>query len=171
MKKQAVSLWSVLFLLCSVLSGCGANKKTGEVRNVYLAGPFFNDTEIANIEYAERILTEKGLSFFSPMRHSVDAEAGTAEWSRQIFDMDVEELEKTDAVLLMYYGNYSDSGTAWECGYAYAVGKPIVVVHADREADSNLMVHQGCTTNIYLDELADFDFDEMPVYVYEGEML
>ncbi len=105
------------------------------------------------------------------MRHSVDAEAGTAEWSQQIFDIDVEEIKKADAVLLMYYGRYSDSGTAWECGCAYAIGKPIVVVHADREADSNLMVHQGCTANICLDDLADFDFDEMPVCAYEGKML
>ena len=30
---------------------------------IYLAGPFFNETEVRNIEYAEQVLKEKGLVF------------------------------------------------------------------------------------------------------------
>ena len=137
---------------------------------IYIAGPFFNKTEIKNIEYAERILREKGLSFFSPMRHEErDETPGTPAWARKLFEMDREAIEDCDAVLVLYYGNYSDTGTAWECGYAYAKGKPVILVHAGGD-DSNLMMHCGCRTNITLQELADFDFGSMPVHEYTGKM-
>jgi nucleoside 2-deoxyribosyltransferase len=104
------------------------------------------------------------------MRHGSDAEPGSAGWAGQLFEMDTAEIKKADLVAALYYGSNSDSGTAWECGYAYSIGKPVVVVHVDRNADSNIMVHCGCTTNIYLEDLADYDFDEMPVYKFEGKM-
>lgn len=136
---------------------------------IYLAGPFFNETEIRNIEYAEQILSEKGIAFFSPMRHEEREETpGTTSWAKKIFEMDRAAIEGCDAVLALYYGNNSDSGTAWECGYAYAKGKPIVLVHAGE--DSNLMMHCGCRTNIALEELEQFDFEEMPVHEYKGKM-
>lgn len=140
------------------------------INNIYLASPFFNDTEVKNIEYVESVLEDKGLAYFSPMRHSVDGKPGTPEWAHKVFNVDKGEIEKADAVVALYYGNTSDSGTAWECGYAYSIGKPVVLVHIDRDGDSNLMMHCGCWTNIYLDELKDYNFETMPVYEYEGKM-
>ena len=140
------------------------------MKRLYLAGPFFTETEIKNIEYAEKILEERGFSVFSPMRHDVDAERGTTEWARKIFELDRSELEKADLVVALYYGNISDSGTAWECGCAFAGGIPVVLVHVDENASSNLMMHCGCATNIFLGDLKDYDFDTMPVYEFYGEM-
>ncbi len=139
-------------------------------KHIYLAGPFFNDTEIANIRYAESVLTQKGLRFFSPMRHTVDAEPQTTKWARKLFEMDKAEIGKADLVVALYYGSNGDTGTAWECGYAAAIGKPVVLVHINRDHDSNLMMHCGCTTNIYLDELAAYDFETLPVFPYTGKM-
>ena len=106
---------------------------------IYLAGPFFNETEVRNIEYAEQILKEKGLEYFSPMRHE----------------------ERTE-----------EPGTsAWKCGYAFAKGKPVILVHVNADADSNLMMHCGCRANISLQNLKDYDFDTMPGSEYAGAML
>ena len=138
--------------------------------NVYIAGPFFNENEIRHIQYTEELLTGKGISFFSPMRHEERTEEpGTPAWARKLFEMDRAAIDDCDAVLVLYYGNYSDTGTAWECGYAYAKGKPVILVHAGGE-DSNLMMHCGCRTNITLEDLPAFDFDFMPVYEYSGKM-
>ena len=137
---------------------------------LYLAGPFFNEEEIRNVEYAESVLSRRGISFFSPMRHDAEAEHGTAEWARQLFEMDVNELRKADAVAALYYGNYGDTGTAWECGYAAAIGKPVVLVHVREGGDSNLMMHCGCTSNIRLADLETYEFRAMPVYAFEGKM-
>ncbi len=137
---------------------------------IYLAGPFFNEEEIRNVEYAEAVLAKRGFSFFSPMRHDADAEKGTTEWARQLFEMDVEEIRKADAVVALYYGASGDTGTAWECGYAAALGKPVVLVHVKEDGDSNLMMHCGCRTNIRLKDLADYDLRSMPVYEFRGKM-
>lgn len=141
------------------------------MKHVYIAGPFFNETELKNVEYVESVLTERGFSYFSPVRHEVRTEPGTVEWAHDIFKLDVENLDKADVVVLLYYGVYSDTGTAWECGYAYAKGIPVVVVHVDENADSNLMMHIGCASNIRLFDLPTFDFDALPRHEYEGDML
>lgn len=137
---------------------------------IYIAGPFFNEMEINNVKYVEELLSDKGISYFSPMRHSVeDEEPGTSAWARKVFETDRTAIQDCDAVVMLYYGNYSDSGTAWECGYAYAEGKPVILVHIHGN-DSNLMMHCGCHSNIGLSELAGYDFESMPVYDYAGKM-
>ncbi len=136
---------------------------------IYLASPFFNETELKNIEKAEKILAERGFELFSPRLEEIRADINDkAAWSKETFEMDREGIDASDAVVMMYYGAYSDSGTAWECGYAFATGKPVVVIQLGK--DSNLMVHEGCRTNISLDELRDYDFENMPRKPYEGKM-
>ena len=139
------------------------------MKRIYIAGPFFNETEISNIETAEAVLARRGYEYFSPMRHTVDEEPGSVAWARGIFEMDRENLDASDVIVMLYYGNYSDSGTAWECGYAYAKGIPVVLVHVD-DADSNLMLHIGSTTNVRMEDLETYDFDALPRYEYEGKM-
>ena len=139
---------------------------------IYLAGPFFNETEVRNIEYTEQVLKEKGLEYFSPMRHEERTEEpGTSAWAHKLFEMDRVAIEDADALVVLYYGNYSDTGTAWECGYAFAKGKPVILLHVDADADSNLMMHCGCRANISLQDLKDYDFGTMPESEYAGKML
>ena len=155
------------------LIGCKEDNSVaseGSTKKVYLAAPFFNDTELKNVEYAEKVLAEKGLSYYSPMRRPGKGEVGTLEWAYDIYEADRSEIENADVVVALCYGNYGDSGTSWECGYAVGIGKPVILVHTDRDGDSNIMLHCGSKTNIYLDELADYDFDTMPVYEYNGKM-
>lgn len=106
---------------------------------IYLASPFFNDEELEYVCEAEQVLANKGLDVYSPMRHEDRDEKRTAAWSVKTFMKDVEAINKADAVVMLYHGNYSDSGTAWECGFAYALNKPVIVVHLG--GPSNLMVH------------------------------
>ena len=89
---------------------------------IYLASPFFNDNEIANIHRAVEILKAKGHEVFVPMEHDVENRESltNAEWAEEIFKIDKGGIDDCDAVVLLYGGMYSDSGTAWECGYAYA---------------------------------------------------
>ena len=106
---------------------------------IYLASPFFNEKEIKKLSAAEEILHSKGLD------------------------------DNADMVVMLYHGNYSDSGTAWECGYAFAKGKPCVVVHFGEP--SNLMVHEGSHTNLMgLEELRTYDFSTAQKYKFEGKM-
>ena len=83
---------------------------TNGKKYIYLAGPFFNDEELKNVELAESILEKKGYQFFSPRRQSYDSEPGTKEWAYDIFETDRSQIENADVVVALYYGNDSDSG-------------------------------------------------------------
>lgn len=137
---------------------------------IYLASPFFNDEELKNVEKAEEILIKRGFQVFSPRLNEVRTDENTqsALWSKETFMNDRRFIDWADAVVMLYYGGYSDSGTAWECGYAYGTHTPVVVVHLGN--DSNLMVHEGCHSNIKLEDLATYDFDKMPALSYNGKM-
>lgn len=136
---------------------------------IYLASPLFNDEEIGNIKKVENILRKKGFSVFSPREHEVrGSEVGTSAWSLSTFNEDRRFIDWCDAMVMLYYGNYSDSGTAWECGYAYATHKPVIVVQLGK--DSNLMVHEGSHANLTMEELETYDFDIMPSKKYTGYM-
>jgi nucleoside 2-deoxyribosyltransferase len=142
-----------------------------KMKRVYLASPFFNDVEIGYLEKVEEILEKKGLKVFSPMRKAKDehVEIGSRQWSIETFMDDIKHIKWAEIIVGIYHGNYSDSGTAWELGYAYATDKPVILVHVGE--NSNLMVHEGSHANITLAELEDYDFDHLPSSFYMGEML
>ena len=136
---------------------------------IYLASPFFDETEINILARVEEILGRRGIEFFSPRQHEIrDGDPGTPEWSRAAFLMDKQAIDECEVLLMIYHGNYSDSGTSWECGYAYAKGKPVVAVHMGD--CSNLMVHESATANIGLEELETYDFSELEEKKYFGKM-
>lgn len=137
---------------------------------IYLASPFFNEKELENVKIAEKILTERGFSLFSPRLNEVRTDEITQQswWSKETFMNDKKFIDWADVVVMLYYGGYSDSGTAWECGYAYGTNTPVVVVQLGE--DSNLMVHEGCHSNITLEELKMYDFEMLPAKPYKGKM-
>ena len=137
---------------------------------IYLASPFFNEKELENVKIAEKILTERGFSLFSPRLNEVRTDEITQQswWSKETFMNDKKFIDWADVVVMLYYGGYSDSGTAWECGYSYGTNTPVVVVQLGE--DSNLMVHEGCHSNITLEELKTYDFEMLPAKPYKGKM-
>ena len=141
------------------------------MKRVYLASPFFNEKEVEYLEQVEKILEKKSLKVFSPMRNPVDkqVQVGSRQWSIETFMNDIKYIKWCEVVVGIYHGNYSDSGTAWELGYAFATDKPVILVHIGE--NSNLMVHEGAHANITLEELKDYDFDLLVSSFYSGEML
>jgi nucleoside 2-deoxyribosyltransferase len=139
------------------------------MKRVYLASPFFIGNEPQLVKQVEDILKEKNLNVFSPMRNQMEhLEAGTSAWSLATFTNDVKFIDWAEVVVAIYHGNYSDSGTAWELGYAYGTQKPVIVVHVGE--DSNLMVHEGGHANITMNELKEYDFNTLKSSFYEGKM-
>ena len=139
-------------------------------KKIYIASPFFNDREKEALDRAEKILRERSFEVFSPREHDIpDETVGTSEWSRKTFLVDKNGIDWSDCLVMLYWSNYSDTGTAWECGYAYATGKPVIVIHLGDS--SNLMIHEGSHTNLDgVEDLIDYDFELMPRRVYEGKM-
>ena len=122
---------------------------------IYLAGPLFTTAEREfNARLAE-ILRAAGHAVFLPQEW--ESRDGSA---RALFERDVAGIEDADVVVANMDGPDPDSGTCWECGYAYGK-KPIVLFRTDfRAVDDgglapyNLMLSESATHRLAL-PLAD----------------
>lgn len=133
------------------------------MKKVYLASPFFDDAELERVNKVKEILDSKGLEVFSPKEHQNEhLEFGSIEWRRATFENDVKHIDWCDVVVaIICKGNYDDSGTAWELGYAYATNKPVVLVNITGET-INLMIADSIHALITsYDELKEYDFEKM----------
>ena len=140
-------------------------------KRVYLASPFFNDEQLENVIRTENILESLNFVLFSPRKNEIreGINIGSPEWSLTNFTNDTRGIDSCDFVVALYYGNYSDTGTAFEIGYAFATHKPVIVVHFGK--DSNLMIHESCHANLSsLEELFLYDYTNLPRKRYEGKM-
>jgi nucleoside 2-deoxyribosyltransferase len=126
--------------------------------NLYLAGPLFTQAERAwNLRLAASI-REAGHSVFLPQ---VEVQAIETLDAETIFRVDVDGVRSADAVVAILDGADPDSGTSFECGLAFALGLPIVVVRTDFRAGGdalpgqklaiiNLMLAQAATAVVAL---------------------
>lgn len=122
------------------------------------------------MDKVKEILDSKGLEVFSPKEHqNKHLEFGTIEWRKATFKNDVDHIDWCDCVVaIICQGNYDDSGTAWELGYAYATNKPVILVNLTGEA-INLMIADSLHALITsYDELKDYDFNELKRIPYEN---
>lgn len=128
---------------------------------IYLAGPFFNDIERNNIILARDILRNMGLDVFVPMEHKFpdDDKMSNEVWSQLVYELDRDRIFDCDVVVCIYYGMYSDTGTAWEIGFAKALNKKTVIVHTNYDGFASLMINSCADYNIDgIKSLKNFDF-------------
>lgn len=137
------------------------------MKKIYLASPFFNEKEIKSMETVRDILRQKGLDVFVPSENQSTKEFGTLEWRKETFESDVNGIDNADVmVAIINQGNYDDSGTAWEIGYAFATKKPVVLVNVTGET-INLMIADSLHALITsYEELLAYDFDKLEVKPY-----
>jgi len=111
---------------------------------VFLAAPIFSTAEREfNSKLAEE-LRRKGYEVFLAQELPL-LSSESEEDKKNIFFMDIEGLESSDVVVAVLDGSDVDSGVAFELGYAFARGKPIIGVRTDHRCFSpyeevNLMI-------------------------------
>ena len=126
--------------------------------HVYIAGPLFDEGERWWIERVEAVVAAAGLTTFLPHR---DNPPKTADNVVEIFETNLAALDDCSMVVASLNGVITDDGTAWEIGYAYALGKHIIGIHTDWRSRFpsevvNLMVERSLDQLVRsLDELAD----------------
>lgn len=125
---------------------------------IYLAGPLFTAAEREFNRRLRDLLVRFGHDVWLPQEHEPQSRS-----ARDIFLADIQGVDASEVVVANMDGPDPDSGTCWECGYAYQK-KPIVVYRSDfRKAgdagDSayNLMLIESA------DEVVDAscDFDDL----------
>lgn len=110
---------------------------------LYLASPFFNINEILMYEGAIEGLRDKGYDVYVPREHTIEGawDMSNKTWAGHVFSEDMCAINDCDVVLVMNHGMYSDSGTAWEAGYAMAAGKKVIqVLCGDSNTTYSLMM-------------------------------
>lgn len=108
---------------------------------IYMAGAFFRPETKARIDsYAARA-RRLGYDVYVPQEHTVPNawDMSQEDWAREVFKMDIAAIQDCDILFAVYDGLYSDSGTAWEIGYAYALGKKIQISVNDDVKDMSIM--------------------------------
>jgi nucleoside 2-deoxyribosyltransferase len=99
---------------------------------LYLAGPLFTAAERRwNAELASS-LRRVGYTVFLPQEEESGVDWTRANGlARRLFEGDSQALDRVDIVIANMDGPDPDSGTSWECAYAYKGGKPVVTYRTD----------------------------------------
>lgn len=118
---------------------------------VYFAAPLFTQAEW---QWNSRLAKElrKSITVILPQERAEAMLRGNEPFDPKVlFEANVSEIENCDAVLAVFDQADPDSGTSWECGYAYKAGRPTVGLRTDLRPggdDSkrpvNLMLSMGC---------------------------
>lgn len=149
-----------LMPICSLFS---------EMHDIYLAGPLFSLAERQfNASLAER-LRQLGYTVFLPQEQEL------REWtSDSIFSVDVRGIDDSSIVVAIFDGPDPDSGTSWECGYAYAKGKPVIGVRTDFRgvgddslAPYNLMLWESASQRVQMSSLR-YDLQSLANGIHEA---
>jgi Nucleoside 2-deoxyribosyltransferase/pfkB family carbohydrate kinase len=117
-------------------------RKIFNKKPIYLAGPFFDISQLWFVNEVLAKLSKFGLKVFSPF-HDVKLIDNVS-----VAKEDIESLKNSSLLFAILDG--SDSGTLFEIGYARALNIP-VIVYASSIKDKRLTMLEGTGCKIYTD--------------------
>ena len=120
----------------NIKEGMKEYNDNGKIK-VYLAGPFFSEEQVERVDFIEDLLESLDFDIFSPRQASKIKPGATKQDMLDTFRGNVTHIDEADLVLAVLDGN--DSGTLFECGYAYQK-TPVLYFNETREKGPNLML-------------------------------
>jgi len=129
-------------------------------RRIYLAGPLFSEAERNwNIRIAE-YLRSYAYDVHLPQEIGDSSASRGMDAHQEIYTRNLLALDESDLVVAVIDGSDTDSGTAWEMGYACAKGVPVIAIRTDFRMVGftehvNLMLEQSAVVTRSLEELRD----------------
>ncbi len=118
----------------------------------YFAAPLFTQAEWQwNLRLAKELRKLK-INVILPQDRAEPMLNGKEQFDPGVlFGANVSEIDNCDVVLAVFDHPDPDSGTCWECGYAYKAGRPIVGLRTDLRPGGddpkrpvNLMLSLSC---------------------------
>ncbi|HJJ56411.1 MAG TPA: nucleoside 2-deoxyribosyltransferase, partial [Methanocorpusculum sp.] len=99
--------------------------------HIYLAAPLFSESQRRYNETIASFLASKYYDVYLPQ--SVDDTVQSRQSNREklIYQSNINALKQSDIVVAIIDGSDVDSGTAWEMGYAKAMGKRVIAIRSD----------------------------------------
>jgi nucleoside 2-deoxyribosyltransferase len=132
-------------------------------KKIYFAGPLFSQGEWEwNKRLAQKL--RKDFTVILPQEAAEPMLKGKQTFdAHALFAANIRGIDEADVVVAILDQADPDSGTCWECGYAYAIKRPIIGVRTDirRASDDphgsvNLMLTQSAKRFILV-EFKDLD--------------
>ena len=125
---------------------------------VYLAAPLFSQAERAYNATLTTLLEKNLFDVYLPQEAGDDSDTRDESEQHRLFQKNLAVLERSDIVVAIIEGADADSGTAWEMGYAYARGIPVIALRTDfrrvgQNEHVNLMLEQSATVVTSADHL------------------
>lgn len=130
---------------------------------IYLASSLDEDKRLAT-KTAREILESLGFEVYYPLDHFVEHawEYPNAEWGLMVFQSDVEAIKACDICVFLTHGRNSTAGGNWEAGFAFGIGKKVIVVEMSDEPMSLMVANGRYATVKGLAGLKEYDWDNMP---------
>jgi len=103
---------------------------------VYIAGPLCERKEREFLENIDKLCKKFGFETFLPHR-----DAGLYSENKnieKISNKDLEEIKTCDIMIGSLNGLCVGAGTAWEMGYAAAIGKKVIGLKTDRKINESI---------------------------------
>ncbi len=98
---------------------------------IYLAAPLFSEAEQAYNLVLHDLLEEHLFDVYLPQDVGDTSHTRNRDEHAAIFAQHIQALQDADTVVAVIDGADADSGTSWEMGYAFALGKQVVALRTD----------------------------------------
>ena len=98
---------------------------------IYLAAPLFSEAEQAYNLALHDLLERHLFDVYLPQDVGDTSHTRSRDEHATIFTQHLRALQDADIVVAVIDGADADSGTSWEMGYAYALGKRVVALRTD----------------------------------------
>lgn len=117
---------------------------------IYIASALFTTRQKERIGKHAKLLRALGHEVYVPHELHIENadDMSNQEWAKTVFAHDIQAINEADAVYYFCEGMEGDIGSAWECGYAYAKGKRILVEELEETEYISLMVAQSADHEI-----------------------
>lgn len=104
---------------------------------IYIAGPLCSEENRKFLEEIDKICKKFNFDTFLPHRDCGLYE-GDDKKINEISKRDVKEIHKCDILVGILNGICVGAGTAWEMGYAQAIGKKVIGLKTDRKIQESI---------------------------------
>jgi nucleoside 2-deoxyribosyltransferase len=134
-------------------------------KTIYFAAPLFTQAERMWNRKLSEIIRRKRKEFkvFLPQEEGKKAIGDGAIDFKKIQQTCLKGINSSDVILAILDGSDSDSGTCFECGYAYSQGKKIIGLRTDvrggEDQGLNAMLNQSCRSVIRYESGGDSEND------------
>ena len=115
-------------------------------------------------EAAKEILIARGHRVYNPVENQIPNawDYPNDEWGLMVFTEDIHAIQQSDAVVLLTYGRMGTAGSNWEAGFAYALGKKVIVVEMTDDIMSLMVANGRYATVKGLEGLSEYNWATMP---------